>query len=98
MSIFITFTVESVRILEELRSDLKPPSSRTRDDMTSQNIPMTQLPENLGAITLPTEETTEAPTNTEASTEKPSVTRPPNGNSPKGASTIKDSMFFYSVK
>lgn len=66
--------------------------------MTSQNIPMTQLPENLGAITLPTKETMEAPTNTEASTEKPSVTRPWNGNSPKGASTIKDSMFFYFVK
>uniref|UniRef100_K1PAJ5 Plasminogen n=1 Tax=Magallana gigas TaxID=29159 RepID=K1PAJ5_MAGGI len=43
-------------------------------------------------------ETTEAPTNTEASTEKPSVTRPPNGNSPKGASTIKDINPKVSIK
>lgn len=81
-----------------MRSDLKPPSSRTTDDKTSKNISMTQLPENLGAITLPTEETMEAPTSTEASTEQPTVTKPPNGNSPKGASTIKDSMFSYFVK
>lgn len=81
-----------------MRSDLKPPSSRTTDDKTSENIPMTQPPKNLGAITLPTEYTTEAPSNTEASTEQSAVTKPPNGNSPKGTSTIKDSMFSYFVK
>lgn len=92
----ITFIVESVRILKELRSDLKPPSSRAIDDLIRENIPQTL--ENVGATTLPSEETTEATTSTEASTEQPSVTKPPTGNSSKATSTIKDSMFFYFAK
>lgn len=94
----IPFIVESVRILKELRSDVKPPSSRTTDDLTRENIPMTQPPENFETTTFPSEEITEVTTSRETSTEQPSVTKLPTGNSPKGTSTIKDSMFFYFVK